>query len=74
MIEGRKTDNLLMRMWLETIEIIVGLNGTKAILNHAQLQKYIDNFPPDNDEMEIPLEGVKNLRTRRWKVALRVRL
>ncbi|KYK36366.1 MAG: hypothetical protein HXS48_15005 [Theionarchaea archaeon] len=62
MIEGRKTDNLLMRIWLETIQNIVGSNGTKAILNHAQLQKYIDNFPPDNDEMEIPLEDVKNLR------------
>ena len=61
MIEGRKTDNLLMRIWLETIQDIVGLNGTKAILNHAQLQKYIDSFPPDNDEMEIPLEDVKNL-------------
>ena len=62
MIEGRKTDNLLMRIWLETIQDIVGLNGTKAILNHAQLQNYIDSYPPDNDKMEIPLEDVKNLR------------
>lgn len=62
MSEGRKSDNIMMRIWLETIENIVGPNGLKAILNHAQLQKYIDNLPPDNDEMEIPLEDIKNLR------------
>jgi predicted hydrocarbon binding protein len=62
MSEERKTDNFHMRMWLETIQNIIGSNGLNAILNHANLQKYRDDFPPDNDEMEIPLEDVKNLR------------
>ncbi len=58
----RKTENFHMRMWLETLQNIVGTNGLNAILNHAHLQKYKDAFPPGNDEKEIPLEDVKNLR------------
>ena len=48
-----------MRIYLETIQHIVGYNGLKSVLNHAHLGKYIDNFPPDNDEMEVPLEDLK---------------
>lgn len=58
----RKTENFHMRMWLDTLQNIVGPNGLNAILNHAHLQQYIDAFPPGNDEKEIPLEDVKNLR------------
>lgn len=62
MVEKRKIDNLLMRIWLETIQEIVGPNGLKAILNHANIKEYIDNFPPDNDELVIPVRDVKSLR------------
>ena len=62
MAEERKIDNLLMRIWLETIQEIVGPNGLNAILNHANIKVYIDNFPPDNDELVIPVGDVKSLR------------
>ena len=56
MSEERKIDNFSMRVWLKTTENIVGSGGLKAILNYGRLQKYIDDFPPDNDELEIPIE------------------
>ena len=55
MPEERKIDNFSMRTWLKTIENIIGPGGLKSILNYARLQKYIDVFPPDNDELEIPM-------------------
>ena len=56
-----KTDNFLMRIYLETIESIVGSNGLKSILNYAHLEKYIDNFPHSNDELEIPVRETQAL-------------
>ncbi len=61
MSEGRRTDNFTMRAFLETVQNIVGPNGLKSILNYAQLGKYIDNFPPDNEELEVPLEDLQGL-------------
>lgn len=61
MAEGKKTDNFTMRAYLETIQNIVGPNGLKSILNFAHLGKYIDNFPPDNEELEIPLADLQGL-------------
>lgn len=61
MSEGRKTDNFVMRIYLDTIQSIVGSNGLKSILNYAHLEKYIDSFPPHNDELEIPLEELQAL-------------
>ncbi len=56
-----RTDNLVMRANLETIQSITGPNGLKSILNYAGLQKYIGNFPPDNDDREIPVEDMRVL-------------
>lgn len=56
MFERRKIDNFSMRIWLETIGNVVGTGGLNSVLNYAHLQKYIDNPPPDNDELEIPAE------------------
>ena len=61
MPDERKTDNFSMKVFLETIENIVGVNGLKSVLNYARLDKYIDCFPPDNEELVIPLEDVRNL-------------
>lgn len=61
MVEGVKADNLVMRVFLETIENIIGPNGLKSLLNYAHLEKYIDNFPPDNDDPEIPVEDLGSL-------------
>ncbi len=56
-----RTDNFTMWACLETIQNIVGPNGLKSILNYAHLEKYIDNFPPDNEELAIPLKDLQTL-------------
>lgn len=58
-LEMRKTDNITMRLWLETIENVVGSNGLKSILNYAHLKQFIDSYPPDNDDLDIPLEDLR---------------
>jgi bacteriochlorophyll 4-vinyl reductase len=40
--------NLIARIYLESIEEIMGPNGIKALLNMAGMQHLIDNFPPAN--------------------------
>jgi predicted hydrocarbon binding protein len=57
----RKTDNHVMWVWLETIGNIIGPRGLNSILNYAHLEKYIDNFPPDNDKLDIPLKDLQSL-------------
>ncbi len=59
--KGRKTDNVSMKIWLETIQHIVGSNELKSLLTCTHLEKYIDNFPPDNDDLDIPLEDLQGL-------------
>lgn len=61
MSEERKIDNFSMRVWMETIESITGSGGLNSILNYAHLQKYIDNLPPDNDELEVLAEDFRKL-------------
>lgn len=61
MFKEKKVDNFLMRSWLESVQSVVGLNGLKSILNYAHLEKYIDNFPPDNDKTETPITDVQSL-------------
>lgn len=61
MPEERKTDNITMRLWLETLQSVVGENGLKSILNYAHIPEYSGRFPPDNDELEVPLEDLHNL-------------
>lgn len=56
-----KSDNFSMRTYLQTIESVVGSNGLKSILNYAHLEKYIDNFPPDNEEHAIPIDDLRYL-------------
>lgn len=59
MSEERKAENFVMRIYLSTIENIVGSNGLKSILNYAHLEKYIDSMPPSNDRLEIPLKDLQ---------------
>ena len=61
MPEEARSDNLIMRVFLETIENIVGPNGLKSILHYAHLEKYINSFPPDNDKQEIPVTDLQSL-------------
>jgi predicted hydrocarbon binding protein len=57
----KMTDNFIMRVQLETIQNVVGENGLKSILNYGGLKQYIDNFPPENNELEIPARDVQKL-------------
>lgn len=56
-----KVANGVMRASLEGIQDIIGPNGLKSVLNYGHLEKYIDSFPPSNDEPEIPLEDLQNM-------------
>jgi predicted hydrocarbon binding protein len=57
----RRIENFVMRIYLETVQNVVGPNGLKSILNYSHLEKYIDFFPPNNDEMEISLKELQAL-------------
>lgn len=58
---AENTDNFVMRIYLDTIQNVVGSNGLKSILNYAHLEKYIDNFPPYDNNLEIPVEELRTL-------------
>ncbi len=45
MAEDRPISNAAIRILLDSIEEVMGANGTKAVLNAAKLTQYIDNFP-----------------------------
>ncbi len=61
MFKEKKIENFLMRSWLESVQSVIGPNGLKSILNYAHLEKYIDNFPPDNDKLETPITDLQAL-------------
>jgi predicted hydrocarbon binding protein len=44
-----------MNIYLRTILTIVGVQKFDSLLKYAHLEKYIDAFPPENDELEVPL-------------------
>ena len=47
--------NSIMYITLLTIQDIIGENGLNALLNHARLTKYRDNFPPNDEKSEVPI-------------------
>lgn len=47
----RPMSNAALRVLLDAIEEIMGVNGTKAVLHAGGLSKYIDNYPPKALEM-----------------------
>lgn len=56
-----EVDNFLFRKWLETLQNIVGKNRLNSILNYSHLNTYIGNFPPDNDDLAIPVQYLQHL-------------
>ena len=46
--------NSLMYVTLLTVREIIGENGLNAILNYSNLKKYRNNFPPNDEKLEIP--------------------
>lgn len=47
-MSGYYYPNLIAKIYLEAIEEVMGINGLKALLNLANMQHLIDNFPPGN--------------------------
>ena len=50
-MEDRIVSNFTLRVVLLGTMEITGENGLKSVLNFSGLQKYIDNFPPNDQEM-----------------------
>lgn len=47
--------NSMMYITLITIEDIIGKNGLNSLLNHANLNKYRDNYPLNDEKNEVPI-------------------
>jgi len=45
--------NRMVRIYLDAIQEIMGAHGVKALLNLANMQHLIDNYPPDNLNKEF---------------------
>jgi predicted hydrocarbon binding protein len=45
--------NSMIYITLLTIKDIIGDNGLNTVLNRADLNKYRDNFPPNNEKLEV---------------------
>jgi predicted hydrocarbon binding protein len=50
---NEKVPNQLLYLTFMTAEEIVGKNGLKTILNYSGLQRFVDNYPPDNLELGV---------------------
>lgn len=48
--------NKIVRIYLETLEEVMGRNGLSAVLNLAKLPHLIDNYPPNNLDRAFPFE------------------
>jgi predicted hydrocarbon binding protein len=53
--------NLIAKIYLEAIEEIMGSNGVKALLNMANMQQLIDNYPPGNLSKEFDFADFAHL-------------
>jgi predicted hydrocarbon binding protein len=58
-----KLPNQILNLALTTLDEIIGLNGTKSLLNYIDLKKFIDNYPPYNLNPEQNSEDFSRLLT-----------
>jgi len=58
-----KIPNGMMYVTLLTVEDIVGKNGLHSLLNYGKIKQYRDNFPKNNNELEIPIEDFMGIVT-----------
>ena len=67
-IEGQKYfyPNRWARIILTSAEEIVGAKGVTALLNMAGLQKYINNYPPDNMNKDFSFTEIGKLQQAFW--------
>lgn len=57
--------NTIVRQALSSAEEVMGTNGLNAILRLSQLERFIDNFPPDNLE-----PGIQTVEYARFNAAI----
>ncbi len=53
MSEDRMMANATLRFLFMAIIEVMGENGLKSVLRMGKLERYIDNFPPNNTEMGV---------------------
>ena len=53
MVEARQKPNMMLRNLLTAVAEVLGENGLKAVLNAAGLQRFIDNYPPNDMELGV---------------------
>ncbi len=53
MVEERRMPNVMLRNLLAAVAEVLGENGLKAVLNAAGLQRFIDNYPPNDMELGV---------------------
>jgi predicted hydrocarbon binding protein len=53
--------NLIVKIYLESIQDIMGANGMKALLNMANMQHLIENYPPGNLHKEFDFADFAHL-------------
>lgn len=53
--------NLIVRIYLEAIEDVMGSNGIKALLNLAHMEQLKDNYPPRNLSKEFDFADFAHL-------------
>lgn len=52
-LSGLYYPNKIARIYLEVLEDIMGKNGLNSVLHSADLDRLIDNYPPDNLKKEF---------------------
>ncbi len=53
--------NRMGRIILLSMEEVIGRNGINALMNLTSLSKLIENYPPDDTELEFPFSTVSSL-------------
>ena len=53
MPEDRKMPNDALRLFFLAIEEVMGKDGMRAALHGAKLDRYIDNYPPKNLDLDV---------------------
>lgn len=53
--------NRMARIYLMALEDVMGKNGLNAILNLSGLQRFIDNYPPENLDKEFDFSDLSAL-------------
>ena len=54
--------NKMGRIILLAMEEILGRNGIHAILNHTELHRWINNYPPNNLDLSFPFEDLSRIQ------------